>query len=261
MLADLLPRAIEATGGEVSDLVIEIKGNLGHLQGPENRPEDGMRMLQEVLEAQRTLYGPEDERIARTLINMGAICIGSLQLYDEAEALMTEALETRRRLFGDDHPAVASALANLCGAVHYTKGVEAEVELLRGALEIQERRLVPGHYETARSRGALGVALLRLGRHAEADPLISQAIAELDDKPPGRAVRASGLRRHLAESLMQQERFAEAEAVLHEAMHRAQTRFAHTTEPNAIARRFVRLYDAWGRPEMAALWQARAAQD
>jgi tetratricopeptide (TPR) repeat protein len=165
----------------------------------------------------------------------------------------------RRRLYGDDHPAVASALWVLASAVQHTRGLAEEERCLREALAIQERRLVPGHYETARSRGAIGVSLLQQGRAAEAEPLLKQAIRELDGKRRRGALRASGFRRWLATALYRQDRFFEAEAILLEALREAELRFPGTGERREVVGALAALYEAWGRTEDAARWRAEGA--
>jgi tetratricopeptide (TPR) repeat protein len=258
VLCALLPRAIAATGGEATELVVEVKGDLGYLQGCANTVADGIRLLTETLEAQRAMYGADDERIARTLLNMSAHRFLG-EAYDEAERLAREALAMRRRLYGDDHPAVASALWVLASAVQHTRGLAEEERCLREALAIQERRLVPGHYETARSRGAIGVSLLQQGRAAEAEPLLKQAIRELDGKRRRGALRASGFRRWLATALYRQDRFFEAEAILLEALREAELRFPGTGERREVVGALAALYEAWGRTEDAARWRAEGA--
>jgi serine/threonine-protein kinase len=255
MLCEILPRAIRAAG-ENSELVAQIKGDLGFLSGCSNTTEEGLRLLEETRAAQLALYGADDDRIARTLINMGAHVV-RLKQYNKAEALFTEALDMRRRLFGNDHPAVASALFHLTSAVHYTRGLAEEERLLREALAIRERRLAPAHAETAGSRGYVGVNLYRQGRHDDAELLLRTAIAELGEVLPHRSLLANRFRRHLAHCLRVQARFDEAETVLLDALRIAQASLAKTDEPRAVARDLAGLYQAWGNGEQAHVWRGR----
>jgi tetratricopeptide (TPR) repeat protein/tRNA A-37 threonylcarbamoyl transferase component Bud32 len=252
---EILPRAIQLTGGERTELVAQIKGNLGFAAaGGRTSLAEAVKLLQQTLDVQRELYKVNDDRTARTLINLGA-ALNQTGEHAKAETLIREALSMREQLFGRDHPAVASALFNLAAPSLKTHGPDEEESLLRQALEIQERRLVPGHYETARSRGALGINLYRRGRHAEAEPLIRQSIVEYADKPPGRAMRACTMKRHLARSMIMQKRFDEAEAILLEAATEASSRFTGTNEPLYVARDLVDLYEAWGKAQQATKWR------
>jgi tetratricopeptide (TPR) repeat protein len=175
---------------------------------------------------------------------------------EKAESLLRQALEMRTRLYGQEHPAVASALYNLANVTHFTRGWAAAERQYRQALEIQERRLVPRHYSTAKTRLRLGVALYQLERYDESEAALRQAIAELSDKPvSGMAIRANAARRHLAECLIHQQKFEEAELVLFDALRDAQTRFADTPEPSNVAASFLELYRTWGKSKEAEQWE------
>ena len=255
ILCDLLPRAIKATGGEVNPLVIEIKGNLGFYGGCGRPDDDPVKMLEDVLAAQRELYGEHHESLARTLINLGSVNMG-LRRYKEAEASISQALEMRRRMYGEDHPGVATALYNLGSVYRSTKRPELAEQVYLQALAIQERRLVPGHYETARSKWRAGQAAYTLKKFDQAEALLRSAIEDFKTKPGYHGARANSARGSLVDMLIAQRRFEDAETVLFEALHDAEHLFKNAAQVAAMPAQFIRLYEAWGRDAEAAHWKA-----
>ena len=256
-LCALLSQAIRVTGNQMNDLVLEIKGDLAFNGGCTGETAETMKLLEETLAAQRQLYGNQDERLARTLVNLGA-WHANLGKYEDAEAFILQALELRTRIYGDDHPAVATALYNLGNVARHLRGAEVAAEHYRRALAIQERRLVPSHYDTTRSRYRLGQMLYRQNKLAEAEQLFKQAMIDFRSKPPVNiAVRGNAAARSAAQCLIHQRKFEEAEALLLEAFQLAQTRFKDTAEATVLASSFVQLYEAWGKESQAIEWRSR----
>jgi tetratricopeptide (TPR) repeat protein len=257
LLCELLPRAIQIEGSDQTDLVLQIKGILGYCGGCNNTPEDGLKYLQETLDSQRNRYGPDDDRINRTLINLGAM-YQTLREPTKAEALLTEAADRRRRVLGNDHPMLGTALFNLAGAVNTTRGASAAEPISREALSILERRLVPGHYEIVRTRGQLGSITLALKRYDEAEVLFRQTLQESHDRPGKYEAKARTVRRLLGACLFRSKRFEEAEAVLTDALQRV-VPTKDTAEIQKIAAVFAQLYKAWSKPDLESQWRARQA--
>jgi tetratricopeptide (TPR) repeat protein len=210
------------------------------------------------LQAQKQLYGDGDERIARSLIILGSMYL-ALHKFAESEELLTRAVELRRKLYGEDHASYASALFTLSDVTSSIHGPEVAVPMYRQVLDIQQRRLVPGHYYIARTRHRLGQCLVRLKQWDEAEQLLRQAITEFNDKPKSLAVRGLFARRTLADCLIRQEKFEQAEIEVLDALQIAQAEFADVGEPAKVATSLARLYQSWGKADLAAEWKARTA--
>jgi eukaryotic-like serine/threonine-protein kinase len=257
ILCDLLPKMIALTGSEDNEDVALIKGRLGFCHGCNDSVDEGIRLLDEALATERRLFGPNHERLARTLINLGALHRDKRE-QQLAESLTDEALAIRRRVYGDDHPATATARFNLA-ACYFSQGRFDEAEsAFRHTLAVQERRLVPGHYEIGRTRHYLAVTLLRLNRCEEAEPEFRRTIDELQDQPSvHQAGRASNAQAELAECLASQGRFAEAERELLEAVQRFEQLNGTSTAIRRYGSRFVKLYESWGKASELAAWRNR----
>jgi tetratricopeptide (TPR) repeat protein/predicted Ser/Thr protein kinase len=258
LLCDLLDQAIRLKGGELNDLVIDVRNCIaivGHCSGDTG---EYIRIMQQNIDAQRRLYGQNDARITVTLLNLGSSyrAMGQPAL---AEPLLMETVSIRKNVYGEDHPAYATALYNLAHLTYETKGEEPALQQYRQALAIQERRLAPGHYETARTRIQMGRILYRLQHWEESERLLRQAMDDLKDKPLQMALRDYAARRHLVECLVRQRKFAEAEIVLLDALRDARTRHQAPDEVRSIATAFVRLYEAWGKTDQAQEWTSQLA--
>lgn len=256
LLCALLDQAIRLKGGEINDLVIDVRNAIaivGHCSGDRTQY---LGIMQENIDAQRRLYGPDDARIAVTLLNLGA-AYHSIRQFAQAEPPLLEALEMRRKLYGEDHPAYATVLYNLANVTRYTQGADLALRQFEQTLAIQERRLAPGHYETARTRLRVGQVLCHLERWEESERMLRKAIDELKEKPLSMALRTNEARRSLAQCLIRQQKFAQAEGVLLEAWHDAETRFKDGEEPSLVSASMLRVYEAWGKPDQAAQWRAR----
>jgi tetratricopeptide (TPR) repeat protein len=144
--------------------------------------------------------------------------------YDEAEALYREALASFRELRGDDHPTVASTLRGLASLV---------------------ARLGTPPGEQAK------------GDCEEALPLFQEAL-EIEAKTfDAESVTSVGTLVDYGECLAQLGRFEAAEEQMLVAYSRIlQAQGEDAPSKVSIARRLVRLYEAWGKPEKAAEYRA-----
>ena len=139
-------------------------------------------LYREALDLGRALGGNE-LRLANTL-NSLADLLATLGRYDEAEPLCREALAIRRRK-SPDHPRVASALLVL-GRIHLGRDDPAAAEpLLRECLAASRQRMSPGHWRIAAAQSELGNCLTALRRYEEAEGILLDSFAVLNDANPG----------------------------------------------------------------------------
>lgn len=111
----------------------------------------------------------------------------------------------------------------------------------------------------AAAQQVMGLALLDLGRPREAEPLLRESL-ELRRAalPPGHWMIASS-ESVLGACLTAEGRYPEAEALLLRAHAGLETTRGRDHPRTAEARkRLVDLYQAWGRPNLAAAWSTEA---
>jgi len=104
-------------------------------------------------------FGPQDLRVAKTLINLGDLC--GVNQYVQAENLYKRALAIEEKNFGTESPQLQVALEDLESTYYLEhKYVEAE-PLLKRLLAIKEKSLSPSDAELIEARKEYEYALFR----------------------------------------------------------------------------------------------------
>jgi serine/threonine-protein kinase len=143
------------------------------------------------------------------------------------------------------------------------KGDPQKIErFLRDSLARRRRLRAGDDPLIALSLRLLGLHHLELGRAAEAESELREALAQLGRSLPESDWRVGRARSDLGAAAAAQGRFEEAEGLL------AQGYAALEADPRAQpedrrepAERLVRLYEAWGREERTAAWRARLREE
>lgn len=157
-----------------------------------------------------------------------------------------DVLEESIEIYGEEHPFVAVSKHNLASLLQASGSSTEAEELFREALALR-RRLNGDHApEVGQTLAGLAMVLAERGEHAEAVELFRQAL-----DIPGADARGGNGRHYqilLAESLIQLERFAEAEEILLAATDPGEPR-----QPRVLAQRLyntlLNLYEAWDKAE------------
>lgn len=199
--------------------------------------------------------GENHADVANSYFNLASIrrARGALE---ESDSLFVKALDIRRDIKGDDDPELC-AMQCIYAALLRERGQHAKAESLATvALGVIEERLGRQHFFT-------GVALLELGRNANEQgrfQVAAERLREARDICLARfgpeSPRAWEATVALGEAELGLERFQYAESLLvpvydaHAAKHGED--HAKTTRVRELVER---LYEAWGRPDMAARYR------
>lgn len=108
-----------------------------------------------------------------------------------------KALDLRRKLLADDPPDLAKSLHSV-GAQYLADRAGAAVPLLREAARIRRQAYPGDHWRIAQSEGLLGVALVREGLAAEAEPLLRRSLPVLRAHRGSHHPETEEVRTHLA---------------------------------------------------------------
>ena len=141
-----------------------------------------IKTARESLEMSRKALGPDHPDVGARASSLGYMLIEAGE-YAEAEKLLDEAIAIRRKALGQKHPAVGTSL-----------GLKALLKLLTGqneqayALAEESRQLTteglpPGSWQIALALDVEGAALMRMGRFAEAEPLMVASQRDLQAAP------------------------------------------------------------------------------
>jgi non-specific serine/threonine protein kinase/serine/threonine-protein kinase len=257
----------------VGDDTAETRGALvymGFVLNELDRPSEAKAYLEEWRESLRRVVGdnPSDEKT--DLENLVRVLEAEGKLA-EAETRARELLELYRRTHGDDFPATL-ALVNSLARLLLNQGKYADAEpFCRDALEGFRR--IWGDVDTrpwmlAGIENNLGRSMYGLGRLDEADEYGDRAVRRArNGVAPGHWLIGSCLRYH-AQTLLEMQRFKEAETELSEALEilAAAMGPAHPRTLDA-GTAFAELYDTWdatdpdhGHAAKAAEWRAKLAE-
>jgi hypothetical protein len=150
-------------------------------------------------------------------------------------------------------------MLNLAQAYDLARDPSRAEAVFRRLLEVCQKAFGPGHRHTALAQRSLGGNLLGQQKYAEAEPLLRDCL-DADEKGQPDAWTTFQAKSLLGEALLGQKKYADAEPLLRAGHEGLKRRAAHIpvqsrAEVAEAARRLVRLYDAWGRPERAAQWR------
>jgi serine/threonine-protein kinase len=177
---------------------------------------------------------------------------------EEAESLLRQAVTLRKRTFGELHPLISEALGVLGSfLVRHGRPREAE-EILRSAEAIDLQTVGPDHSRHAGTLSGLALSLMGQGRLQEADSIMGLSVRIRTAAQGRRAVMVAQTLAYQAEIRSRMGRFEEAENLLDDALGIVADQAGRGGVPEEIRAGFVRLYEAWGRPEKADEYRTAA---
>jgi Flp pilus assembly protein TadD len=198
----------------VLPLVLGVAGTAATVGDPEMADNGELARLNRALAETEAKEGPASpyllpliEEIARFRSREGELA--------EAAALRRRALDIAIARFGCDSPSAAEAMVALAlAAIDRRRYLDAEPLLIAAQITLQER-VAPDHPALTAALAALARVALARGDQAEAETL-ARRVVEIARRNPHR--RSAEPLRALGAALAAQERFAEAETVLNEAL-------------------------------------------
>ncbi len=224
-----------------------------HMKGDLDAAE---RLYRESLTADRASLGDAHPHVATTLNNLGTLLQARGDL-DGAEALLRESLAIRRKALGEEHPDVAQSLNNL-GMLLDEKGDHESAESLhREALAMNRKLLGDEHPDVAIDLLNLARAIQAQGEFEKAEPLYLEALAMERKRLGAQHPLLSATLSNYGGCLTGMRRYRDAEEKLLEAFGMAKALLGEQHErTRQTAERLVRLYEAWGKPDKAAEYEA-----
>jgi tetratricopeptide (TPR) repeat protein len=217
-------------------------------------------LIREALTIRRALYGNRHSLVASNLSILASLLASKAGSAEAADSLFREAEAVLRAAYPDGHLSLSLTLRDHGRQLQRLNRWSDAQAIMREALELRRRLTGPNSLEVGMSDIDVGFNLAMMGSYPEAETFDRDAIrifrANFDDHN-AMVVMA---RDHLAEALRGQGHFAEAESLLLAGYERFKT-------PNSVTknwlghalRALVRLYDAEGRPDEAAKYQALLA--
>ena len=220
------------------------------------RYDEAEPLYRQALTIRQKLFPKEHPDIAQSLNNLGMFLYRRAK-YEEAEKLFRQALEMNRRLLGDVHPEIASYLNNL-GMVLRDSGRLPEAEsTFRQSVALHHKLYGPDHPNFGNSVVNLAALLVRMGKFDEAELHYLEVIALYKKIYSENNYNTATVRSLLGECLTKTKKFPQAEKLLVESLAIVKGQFDQDhPRTQAIVRRLVALYEAWGKPAKVAIHKA-----
>jgi tetratricopeptide (TPR) repeat protein len=236
------------------------RNNLANAYLDAGRTAEAIALHQATLKLRESKLGPDHPHTLQSRGNLAKAYRAVGQL-DRAVALLEQALQGFRAKVGPDHPYTLTT-EQLLAEADESLDRWAEAEALRRDVFARRRRITqPDSPLLANDLAPLGRNLLRQSRWSEAEPLLREALAIRAKAAPEDWARYDAMSL-LGGSLLGQGRHAEAEPLVvagYEGMKAREVRIAVPARPRLreAAERVIRLYEAWGKPDQAAMWKTK----
>lgn len=184
-----------------------------------------------------------------------AMLYSSMKKFDRSIPLLSEVLRVRRATLGPDHPETLGTLADLgsncCDAGRFADAIPALEEV---------HRKVRDYAELAWVGNVLLRAYARTGKTAEATALAKQLVAAARERYPAESPALTAELVAAGSSLLDAKVYVDAEPLLLRGYHGLKSHESEITKADraqlsVALERLVQLYDAWGKPDVAAKWR------
>jgi len=147
----------------------------GKLHFTQSQYTDALPHYERALALREARFGPDDARVAEVL-QLLAICTGSLGKLDEAKVLYERALRIREAALGPEHPEVAATL-NTLGIDASDRGdFDGALALYQRALDVRVKALGPNHSRVGHVLTNMAGVYLSMGDAERAVTTIERAI-------------------------------------------------------------------------------------
>lgn len=170
---DALVLAEDRLGPDHPD-VAAVLNNIGVLEEHSGRYDAAVAALRRALDNRVRTLGPDHPEIATSRMNLGASLLGAGE-YERASGYLESAAAALRRVSGLERE-LASTLYNLAICHHMREDFAEAVPIYEEALARSQAIHGPDDPYVAYPLHGLGVALVELGRFAEARPLLERAL-------------------------------------------------------------------------------------
>ena len=203
--------------GDENPGTLDIMDNLGGTYRQVGKYTEARALFERELEISRRVLGPSHPDTLNCMGNLSVV-YRSLGQYDRAEALSVARLDATRRAFGDDHWETQSCRIALAGCYRAKKRFADAELLLKEAIE-KLRRALPGHAMTITATYQLAELYREEARFTEAETTFATVVDArrrllgADNTYTAQALASLG------EVRLDQEKYADAEQPLREALH------------------------------------------
>lgn len=186
----------------------------------EGKQDEAERYLKRALEAAKLGFGPTDPHVASACQNLAEM-YRLRKKYDLAGPLYDQALAILGDTYGPKDIRVAFALHNVAGYYFSQRDWHKAAQYYEQALQVKLASVGPGHAETSNTMFHLAEVRWAQGRRREALDLAAKSLDAMEQQRASDAA-CSRRRTRLADMLMEEGRYAEAEPLLRKVLAEAE---------------------------------------
>ncbi len=256
LYTDNLERARERLGEDHPELAMSLD-NLGQFYYFARRFAEAEPLLREALRIRRKAL-PENHPDLDTSINNLAFVLKELGELGESESLSRESVKIKEEILGPDHRETLNIMNNIAWLLEAQGELEDAEMMYRQCLERQREALGTDRSETLKSMNSLAMLRYRKGDYQGSRELFEEYVRHSrrvwgdDHYATLKAIE------NLSTVLKALDEYADAEPLLIECyQRRSATRGPDHAETAKALRLMVELYEAWGKPDDAAVWRSK----
>jgi serine/threonine protein kinase len=219
---------------ETDPIISRTKEELARALTRMNKDAEAEKIVEGMM-AQNPHAGPEDELAEAKNLNRLATSLQDQGKIFECEAAARKALEIRQRLLPANDPLIGTSLNKMGDAYRDEDKLALAESYFRQALTLRRQILPDGHPDLAKSLRHLCTTLDAENKLAEAEPLAREALAMYQKSEPAGSADIISAQIDLAMILDDQRRLPEAEKTFRDAVETARSSQSHSLS-GALAR-------------------------
>jgi non-specific serine/threonine protein kinase/serine/threonine-protein kinase len=258
LLRELIPRQQRAIGDD-HFATLNARSVLAVVLSDQGEHAEAGTIIRDVLERERRVWGEDDPRTLYTL-NILATILEKQSALEEAEVAFRELVRLNEQVYGRASPLWLLAAHNLGSVLAQLGRLDEAGVLLREVKAGYDDVHGPFHPHAMVATHSLARTLTEAGLPGEAAALYRDLVERARETFPPDHIYVATFEGGLGLALLRMERYAEAEAYLL-ANRRTLVGIFGTDHRRTLVtdQRLVELYEAWGRPEMAAEYRSSAS--
>ena len=216
------------------------------------RADEARAAYKEALELRGQNLSPKDDVETRYVIQSYANLLMNERDFTTARKHLTDLVDFYAGSYGPKSADTLSAQNLLAVATQDDKELQEALTLFREVEQGRQETLGPDHPDTLITRNNIAQCLIKVGNREEAEEILVDVIERGDQHlEPEHRYRIYP-RVTLAKLYIDTERYAEAEPLLQESLKLLEAHFDQTHwRVKNVKRGLVKLYDAWGKPDLA----------
>jgi len=259
LYATMLQISRSLLGEDISTVLF--MGNLATVYRYQGRYDEAEPLYAKATEQSQRLLGEEHPDTLYCMNGLAMLYVAQGR-YDEAEPLLLKVLDIEYLVLGEEHPDTLYTTNGLATLYTAQGRYEEAEELFDNAWDISRLTLGEAHPTTLTSASGLAWLCYQMNRYEDSESLLVNALQSrrlvLGDEHPD---TLDSMHR-LAMVYTALKRYGEAESLFLEALRGRESILgrAHPESLDSIDQ-LIKLYQTWGKPELAKQWQAKRARD